>query len=63
MSEKMQKLTATIYPFPVRTRASLGAPRLQQKDRLAENLERTTFGSAWYHEAAISDAELAGRRH
>ena len=64
MSEKLQRPTATIYQFPVRTRASLGdLPRPQVKDRLADSVERTVYGSGWYHEAAILEADLTGRRH
>jgi hypothetical protein len=63
MTEKVQQQeTAIIIPFPVKTRAG----RLQQASgrRMSERPAPATveFGSGWYHEAAIQDAEQARRR-
>ncbi|HSI41533.1 MAG TPA: DUF2735 domain-containing protein [Xanthobacteraceae bacterium] len=60
MTTSLHRPSATIYAFPKGGRASIagnrGTDRLLRE--LAElNLPATSFGSGWYHDAAIQDAE------
>jgi len=52
--------SAKIYQFPAGGRASLDGRRHQAKpadDFAALRVPRVTSGSAWYHEAAIREAD------
>ncbi|WP_082072836.1 DUF2735 domain-containing protein [Hyphomicrobium sp. 99] len=61
MTEMHMRPSAKIYQFPRGGRASLHGQRLVKQaaaiipSRLARPVE---YGSCWYHEAAIEDAEL-----
>lgn len=60
--------SATIYEFPVRNsvtsrRAREGAkPVAEITDIRVARVCDAAFGSGWYHEAAIEEAELARKR-
>lgn len=60
MTIGLHRETAKIYEFPVRGRAGVIA---RQEAAAAEaktpRLPQTSFGSGWYHDAAIADAERA----
>jgi hypothetical protein len=45
---------AKIYQFPVRGRVD--APREETKPATDPRLQRVSFGSCWYHEAAIEES-------
>jgi hypothetical protein len=52
--------TAKIYQFPVRGRMTAGGNREDIKQTTDPKLQRVTgdtFGSGWYHEAAIEEAK------
>ncbi len=52
--------TAKIYQFPVRTPANADARRDKYKSALdlsCVQIVETSYGSSWYHEAAIRDSE------
>jgi hypothetical protein len=61
--------SAKIYQFPARVRPALGGHRDEAKrseNLTATNLTssrvaKTAFGSAWYHEEAVQDAERASK--
>jgi hypothetical protein len=61
MTTELYRGSAKIYQFPAGGRATFGARGEQAADsRFAPNLSpvsasKTTFGGAWYHEAAIQD--------
>jgi hypothetical protein len=59
MTEQTERPTATIHQFPVkaRTKRQEGGAR-KASDPVAKPAE---FGSGWYHDAAIQEAELARR--
>lgn len=51
--------SATIYQFPSKG-TRLGGSRLEDgstKDRKAPRVQFVEFGSGWYHEAAVQDAD------
>jgi hypothetical protein len=60
--------SAKIYQFPARARLPLGGHREdveRSENRPAPNLAsprvaRAAFGSAWYHDEAIQEAERTG---
>jgi hypothetical protein len=63
MAETTKRDTAKIIPFPVKARAAK-ATQHDASWRTADNpaRARVEFGSGWYHDAAIADAEQASRR-
>ena len=58
MTENVQRETAKIYQFPVKARAGKASQQSDPPSRLAP----VEFGSGWYHDAAIQDADQARRR-
>jgi hypothetical protein len=65
MTENTARETATIYQFPIRDRAVRVAQRESQKkiaDLASAGIASAEFGSGWYHQAAIEEAEQARRR-
>ena len=57
--------SAKIYQFPIGGRANLGGHRDGAKsgaDLTSARVSKTAFGSSWYHEAAIQEAEAALER-
>jgi hypothetical protein len=50
------RMSATIYQFPPRGRVATSSARLDDR-KIAESLPRpaSSYGSAWYHEAAIQE--------
>lgn len=67
MTDRPQTPSATIYQFPKGGRALV---RAMQSRGVGGNVVKmapevapvTSFGGAWYHDAAISDADVASRR-
>jgi hypothetical protein len=59
MTEQAERRTATIYQFPAKARAA----RQEGSGRKStDTVERPTeFGSGWYHDAAIQEAEQVRR--
>ncbi|MEH2509243.1 hypothetical protein V1291_000597 [Nitrobacteraceae bacterium AZCC 1564] len=58
--------TAKIYQFPVRGRKTAGGDREQIKpttDPKFQPVLGDTFGSGWYHEAAIEEERRQPREH
>jgi hypothetical protein len=54
--------SAKIYQFPAGGRAAFGGRRHEAKaaaDFTALRVANVALGSAWYHEAAVQDAERA----
>ena len=64
MTEKTQRETAKIYQFPVKARAhKASTPAGGRKViELPARVATVEFGSGWYHDAAMQDAELARHR-
>jgi hypothetical protein len=57
-----QRPTAKIYAFPTRTRAASAGHRrayVPAQQQAAVAFATTEFGSAWYHEAALEEANEA----
>jgi hypothetical protein len=57
--------TAKIYAFPSRARNNGIRQREQAApltDLVSRRLPRVEFGSGWYHDAAIEDAQTDARR-
>jgi hypothetical protein len=60
MAESVLRESARIYQFPIRDRAVKASHREGQRVAdLAARLPNTEFGSGWYHEAAVQEAEQA----
>jgi hypothetical protein len=62
MAEQAERQSAKIYQFPVSARATARLTSHAASSRAAElpaRLARVEFGSGWYHDAAIHDAEQA----
>jgi hypothetical protein len=69
MTTSFHRGSATIYQFPARVRPDLGSHR--EEAEASENLTapnptslrvaQAAFGSAWYHEEAVQDAERASK--
>ncbi|MFE1600229.1 DUF2735 domain-containing protein [Methylobacterium sp. ID0610] len=59
MTTAPRRETAKIYQFPVRGRDGQGGrrPETSTSDRNAFRFADAAFGSGWYHDAAIQDAE------
>jgi hypothetical protein len=55
MATSFQRESATIYEFPLRGRF---AAKREEAERAAA-APRVVFGSGWYHDEAIQDAERA----
>jgi len=57
--------SATIYQFPARLRGSVGG-RCEEtnvaEDFTSLRIAKTVFGSGWYHEAAVEEAERARKK-
>ena len=61
MSTNINRGSAEIIPFPLRVRTTSNEYREAAKPVTKFPVSRAVkvaFGSAWYHEAAIQDAEL-----
>lgn len=62
MTANFYRESAKIYQFPAGGRSALGGHRHEAKpaaDFTAPRVANVALGSAWYHEAAIEDAERA----
>jgi len=61
MAESVLRESARIYQFPIRDRAGKVGHREGQKvaDLTSARVPNTDFGSGWYHEAAVQEAEQA----
>ncbi len=65
MPTNFDREPAQIISFPAKVRLPMNGARLSQELPLqpsAVRVARTEFGSGWYHEAAIRDADLARKR-
>jgi hypothetical protein len=64
MTGKLQRESAKIYQFPAGGRAGLEAERnaLRNSADPTEPRADIVFGGGWYHDEAVKEAELAGRR-
>ncbi|MFG1464188.1 DUF2735 domain-containing protein [Xanthobacter sp. DSM 24535] len=65
MATSQYRGSAKIYAFPVGGRAGVSSQRTPTKPNndLAEmQIATMSFGSSWYHEAAIQDAEPPRKR-
>ena len=64
MAEKTQSGSAKIYQFPIKPRIARANQQAMARPitELPIRQARVEFGSGWYHDAAIHDAEPA-RRH
>jgi hypothetical protein len=65
MTTNSQTGSARIYEFPVRGRFAASGARDDAKsaaDMAAARIPKVAFGSGWYHEAAVQEAEQAGKR-
>jgi hypothetical protein len=60
MNPSFQQGSAKIYQFPVGGRASLGFRRTETPIADAPRVTEAACGGAWYHEAAIEDANRTG---
>jgi hypothetical protein len=61
--ENLSQESARIYQFPARGRKTVDSRREDSNsaiDGAAPRVSATTFGSGWYHEAAIQDAKRTG---
>jgi hypothetical protein len=59
MNTNFYRESATIYEFPAGGRAAFGSLRDASKPAAVTSLRvpKTVFGSGWYHEAAVQEAE------
>ena len=60
MSPNFQSKTAKIYQFPLNRRKGADAsqrPETGGQPANSRNLPATEFGSGWYHQAAVQDAQ------
>ena len=60
MSTTFRHEGAKIYEFPRKVRTAAGGPRRQNQsdaDLRSRPNPDVEFGSGWYHEAAVQDAE------
>jgi hypothetical protein len=65
MSEETQRKSAQIFQFPAGGRATLSTRREAAKpvdDLNTARFAKVAFGSSWYHEEAIQEADKA-RKH
>ncbi len=64
MATNVSHGTAKIYQFPVPSRKTAGGSREQTKPAINDpGVEPTSFGSGWYHEAAIEEEKWRPREH
>ncbi|WP_293856796.1 DUF2735 domain-containing protein [uncultured Alsobacter sp.] len=58
MPEHPERKSAVIYPFPSRPRVAGGDLRQKLRDPATPGTgyPATTFGSGWYHDAAIRES-------
>ena len=64
MHETSQRESAKIYQFPAGGRGAKSTgrgPQAKAKE-LSAQYAVTDCGSGWYHDAAVREAELAGKR-
>jgi Protein of unknown function (DUF2735) len=68
MTTGLNRGSAKIYQFPVRVRSGLGGHREEAKSgenaqapNPASRFANAAFGSAWYHEEAVQEAERTGK--
>ena len=59
--------SAKIYAFPARVRTAVAASSFGEQakpvaDLASKRLPKTTFGSGWYHDAAIEEARQQPKR-
>jgi hypothetical protein len=60
MNENFRQESAKIYAFPERNRAAAGSQRRDDKAAAVSRLQQlpvVEFGSGWYHEAAVQEAD------
>ncbi|WP_336491352.1 DUF2735 domain-containing protein [Methylobacterium nigriterrae] len=60
MTHGFRRETAKIYQFPVKARAASGTARDDGQagaEMRSRSVVATSAGSAWYHEAAVQEAE------
>lgn len=64
MTEKVQRQTAQIIPFPTKARVSKATQPATSRTVAGPAMRVATveFGSGWYHDAAMQDAEQARHR-
>ena len=65
MSTDIQRESARVYAFPVRARKSGSCANEQAAsvvELAARRLPKVDFGSGWYHEAAIEEAQKEKKR-
>ena len=62
MTEKLNRQSAKIYEFPSGGRAELHGHRLVKKAAAivpaSNRIAKVEFGTGWYHDAAIQEAEM-----
>ena len=57
MATSLQRGSATIYQFPLRGRFAAGSDHDEAPTNLvALRAPKTVYGSGWYHDEAIQDA-------
>ena len=61
MNTNFTEGSATIYEFPTRVGSTVGARR-RDETSAAGDFESPSFGSGWYHEAAVGAEEHTPRR-
>ena len=62
MTTSHDRVSATIYEFPVRGRFALaGQGNEKSSANLSPRVVRVAYGSGWYHDEAIEDAEHTRR--
>lgn len=65
MTTSVHRESAKIYQFPVRVHATAGGRRDEGKpvaNLTSPRVAKAVFGSGWYHDAAIQDAEQPNER-
>jgi hypothetical protein len=66
MSSNLNHGSARIYQFPAGGRAALGGHRYDEtktaNDLASSRVSEVAVGGAWYHEAAIQEAEPVRER-
>lgn len=62
MATTLQRGSATIVQFPPRGRFAVGGERDEaQSNLVALRVPKTVYGSGWYHDEAIQDADRPRR--
>lgn len=56
-----QQVTAKIYAFPAWPKAKTQAARLARLEAEARSYPTIEYGSGWYHDQAIAEANRKGR--